>query len=104
MGADEEPCRGKAVEGERRRCDDPRRLRPVEEACADDVDHRPVAAPRPGLREDIATLLRTSRSVRGRVCPRLVQAHAPRHGPDRALSWSAGPEGDADLAGPDPGA
>ena len=58
---------------------------------------------RPGLREDLAALLRASGSVRGRVCPRLVQADAPRHGPDRALSRPARAEGDADLAGPDPG-
>ena len=40
-----------------------------------------VAAVRPGLREDLAALLRASGPVRRRVCPRLVQAHAPRHGP-----------------------
>ena len=62
-----------------------------------------VAALRPGLREDLAALLRASGPVRGRVCPRLVQAHAPRHGSDRALPRPAGAEGDADLAGPDPG-
>ena len=41
----------------------PGRLRPVEEACADHADHRPVAALRPGLREDLAALptsIRTS--------------------------------------------
>ncbi len=43
------------------------------------------------------------RSVRGRVRPRLVQAHAPRHGSARALPRPAGAEGSADLAGPDPG-
>ena len=62
-----------------------------------------VAALRPGLREDLAALLRASGPVRRRVRPRLVQAHAPRHGPDRALPRPAGAEGDADLAGPDPG-
>ena len=41
--------------------------------------------------------------VRRRVRPRLVQAHPPRHGPDRALPRPARAEGDADLAGPDPG-
>ena len=40
--------------------------------------------------------------VRRRVRARLVQAHAPRHGPDRALPRPARAEGDADLAGPDP--
>ena len=62
-----------------------------------------VAALRPGLREDLAALLRASGPVRRRVRPRLVQAHAPRHGPDPALPRPAGAEGDADLAGPDPG-
>src|SRR5437773_2407192 len=33
----------------------------------------------------------------------LVQAHAPRHGPDRALPRPTGAEGNADLAGPDSG-
>ena len=56
----------------------------------------------PGLREDLAALLRASGPVRGRVCPRLVQADAPRHGSDRALPRPARPEGRADLAGPDP--
>ena len=102
MGADEEPGRRASVEGERRRGHDPGRLRQVEEACADHADHGPRAAVRPGLREDLAALLRASGSVRGRVCPRLVQAHAPRHGSDRALSRPARAEGDADLAGPDP--
>ena len=83
--------------------DHPGRLRHVEEARADHADDGPVAADGPGLREDLAALLRESGPVRGRVCPRLVQAHAPRHGPDRALPRPAGAEGDADLAGPDPG-
>ena len=82
---------------------DPGRLRQVEEACADHADDGPVAADRPGLREDLAALLRASGAVRGRVCPRLVQAHAPRHGSARALPRPARAEGDADLAGPDPG-
>ena len=97
------PAGAKAVEGERRASHHPGRLRQVEEACADHADHGPVAAVRPGLREDLAALLRASGPVRGRVCPRLVQAHAPRHGPDRALPRPARAEGDADLAGPDPG-
>ena len=102
MGADEEPGRREAVEGERRRSHHPGRLRQVEEACADDADDGPLAAVRPGLREDLAALLRASGPVRGRVCPRLVQAHAPRHGSSRALPRPARAEGDADLAGPDP--
>ena len=82
---------------------DPGRLRQVEEACADHADHRPVAALRPGLREDLAALPGASGPVRRRVRAGLVQAHAPRHGPDRALPRPARAEGNADLAGPDPG-
>ena len=40
----------------------PDALRSVEEACADHADHRPVAALRPGLREDLAPLPRASRT------------------------------------------
>ena len=83
-------------------CHGPGRPRQVEEACADHADHGPLAAARPGLREDLAALLRASGPVRGRVCPRVVQAHAPRHGPDRALPRPARPQRDLDLAGPDP--
>ena len=86
MGADEEPGRREAVEGERRASHHPGRLRQVEEACADHADDGPVAAVGPGLREDLAALLRASGPVRGRVCPRLVQAHAPRHGSDRSAT------------------
>ena len=82
MGADQEPGRRLSVEGERRRRHDPGRVRQVEEACADHADHGPVAAVRPGLREDFAALLRASGSVRGRVRPGVVQADAPRHGAD----------------------
>ena len=74
-----------------------------EEACADHADHGPLAAVRPGIREDLAALHGESGPVRGRLRPRLVQAHPSRHGPARALSRPARAEGDADLAGPDPG-
>ncbi len=103
MGAGEEPGRRLSVEGQGRGSHDPGRPRHVEEACADHADHGPVAAVRPGLREDLAPLLRASGSVRRRVCPRVVQAHPSRHGPDRALPRPARSEGRADLAGPDPG-
>ena len=58
MGADQEPGRRQAVEGEGGGRHHPGRLRQVEEACADHADDRPVAAVRPGLREDLAALLR----------------------------------------------
>ena len=97
------PAGAKQWKAKAAEADHPGRLRHIEEACADHADHGPVAAVRPGLREDLAALLRAPGPVRGRLCPRLVQAHAPRHGPDRALPRPAGAEGDADLAGPDPG-
>ena len=49
---------------------------------ADDDHGRPVAALRPGLREDLAPLPGQPRRVRRRLRPRLVQADAPRHGPE----------------------
>ena len=61
-----------------------------------------VAALRPGLREDLAALPREPGPVRRRVRPRVVQADPPRHGPARALPRPGGPDGGADLAGPDP--
>ena len=70
---------------------------------ADDADHRPLAALRPGLREDLAPLPREPGPVRRRLRARLVQADAPRHGPARALPRPGGADGRADLAGPDPG-
>ena len=79
------------------------RARPVEEACADHADHRSGAEVRPGLREDLPPLLRAPGPVRRRVRPRVVQADPPRHGADPALSRPARAQGDADLAGPDPG-
>src|SRR5215510_7641687 len=102
MGADEEPSRRLSVEGERRRRHDPGRLRQVEEASADDADDRPLAAVGSCLRKDLEALLRASGSVRRRVCAGVVQAHAPRHGADPSLSRPARPEGNTDLAGPDP--
>ena len=104
MGADQEPGRRASVdaEGRRRRRHGAGCARPVEASRADHADHRPRAAVRPGLREDLAALPRESGSVRRRVRPGVVQADAPRHGPDRALSRPARSEGDAALAGPDP--
>ncbi len=102
VGARHQPGGRQAVESQGRRRRRPGPLRRLEEACADHADHRPVAALRPGLREDLAPLPGASGPVRRRVCPRLVQAHPPRHGPDPALPRPAGAEGAADLAGPDP--
>ena len=64
-------------------------VRHVEAPRADHADHRPLAAARSGLREDLAALLRASRPVRRRVRPGVVQADPPRHGSDRALSRPA---------------
>src|SRR4051794_22175479 len=102
MGADEKSRGSEAVAGQEWAAVGPRPLRPDKKTPADDADHRSLAAVRPGLREDLAAVLRESGSVRRRVRPRLVQAHAPRHGPGRALSRPARAEGDANLAGPDP--
>ena len=57
----------------------------------------------PGLRENLAALLRASGSIRGRFRPCVVQADASRHGADRPLPRTARAEGNPDLAGPDPG-
>src|SRR6516164_9124075 len=77
MGADEEPGRRLSVDGEKRRRNNSGRLRQVEEACADHADHGPLATDGPGLRKNIASLLRASGPARGRICPRMVQADAP---------------------------
>ncbi len=69
---------------------------------ADHADHGPLAAVRPGVREDLAALHGASGPVRRRVRAGLVQAHAPRHGAARALPRPGGPGRGADLAGPDP--
>lgn len=63
------PGRGKAVAGSRMPKPRSRRLRQVEQACTDHADHRPVAANRPGLREDlgVSTSIRTSSLTRLRV-------------------------------------
>ncbi len=71
-----------------------------QEAGADDAHHRPVAALRPGLREDLAPLHGEPGAVCRRLCPRLVQADASRHGPAHALPRSGGAGRSADLAGP----
>ena len=76
---------------------------PSKKRRAHHADDRSGAPDGSRLREDLAALLRASGSVRGRVRPGLVQAHPSRHGAEDSLSRPARSEGDADLAGPDPG-
>ena len=57
VGADQEPGGRLAVAGEGRSGRRPRSVRPVEEAGSDDADDRSRAARRPGLREDLASVL-----------------------------------------------
>jgi hypothetical protein len=73
--------------------------RPQQAPRPHDADHGPVVAGRPGLREDLATLLRAPRRVRRRVRQGVVQADASRHGADHPLSRPAGSGRAADLAG-----
>ena len=95
MGTDQEPGRCASVDTEewRRRRHGAGCARPVKASRAIHADHGPRLAVRPCLRKDFAALLRESGSVRGRVRPGVVQADAPRHGPDRALSRPARSEG-----------
>ena len=80
----------------------PRCSRLVEAYRAFHVDHGPLAALRSGLRKDLEALLRESGSVRRRLCPRVVQADAPRHGSSRTLSRPGGSCRRAHLARPHP--
>src|SRR4051812_36473216 len=100
MGTDEEPGRRASVDtkGRRGRRHRAGRARWVQASRAFFADHRPRLAVRPGLRKNFEALLRESKSVRGRVCPRVVQADAPRYGPNRTLSRATRPEGAAFLA------
>ena len=104
MGTDQEPGRCASVETEewRRRRHGAGCARPVKASRAIHADHRPRLAVRPCLRKDLKALPRESGSVRRRVRPGVVQADAPRHGPDRALSRPARSEGAAAVARPDP--
>ena len=82
VGAGEEPGRGLAVGSDRRRREGHRArpARPVEDALAGDADDGPRAADGPGVRADLAAVLREPAGVRRRVRPGLVQADPPRHG------------------------
>ena len=92
MGTHEEPGRCASVEAEERRRRRHRAAcaRSVEADRAVHADHRPRAAVRPGLREDLAALPGEPGPARRRVRPGVVQADAPRHGPARALSRPGG--------------
>ena len=104
MGADEEPRRRAPVEaqGERGRGHGPGGPRRGQAHRSVDADHRPLAALRSGVREDLATLHGAPRPVRRRLRAGLVQAHPPRHGAARALPRTGGPGRRAPLAGPGP--
>ena len=104
MGTDQEPSRGASVDAEKRRRQGhgARCTRSLKASRAIHADHGPLFALRPRLRKNFTALLRASRSVRRRVCPRVVQADAPGHGPHCALSRPARSKGAAALAGPYP--
>ena len=85
MGADQVAGRRQAMGGQERAGDHSRRARPVEEAQADHADHRPDAALRSGIRQDLAQVPRRPAGLRRCLRARLVQADAPRHGPARPL-------------------
>ena len=77
-------CAPVEAEGRRRRRHRAACARSVEAHRAVDADDRPRPAGRPRLRKDFAAVPGESRSIRRRLRPRVVQAHAPRHGPARA--------------------
>ena len=98
------PAGAKQWKAKNARSHDPGRLRQVEEACADHADDGPLAAVRPGLREDLAALpMRIRTSSRTRSPARGSSSRTATWVRDRALPRPARAEGDADLAGPDPG-
>src|SRR5271163_5204806 len=104
MGADEESGWRASVDTEKWRGQGygSRCARSLEAPCALHADHGPRLALRPCLRKDFTPLLRASRPVGGRVCPGVVQADAPRHGANLALSWPTRSEGAAAVARPCP--
>ena len=80
----------------------PDAVRPGEEAQADDAHDRPVAALRPGVREDLPPLPGEPRRVRAGLRQGLVQAAAPRHGSGQPLPRAVGRRAAA-VAGPGAG-
>ena len=69
-------------------------------ARSDHVHDRPCSATGPDLCAHRQALLRSSSGVRGSLLQGVVQADAPRHGPDQPLSRQVGSCRAADLAGP----
>ena len=74
------------------------------EARADDDDHRRHGAQDgPRVPQDLGEVPQRSRSVQGRLRPRLVQADPPRHGPQGPLPRAGSAGRGPDLAGSGPG-
>ena len=72
---------------------------PSKRHTAHDAHHRPVTPLRSGLRKNLAPLHGEPGRVRRRLCARLVQADAPRHGSALPLPGQARAQGRAHLAG-----
>ena len=85
MGADQVAGRRQAMGGQERAGDHSRRAHPGQVPQADHADHRPDAALRSGIRQDLAPVPRGPAGLRRCLRARLVQADAPRHGPARPL-------------------
>ena len=99
VGADRQPGRRKQWVREGRGAHHSGPVRPEEEAPPDDADDGPGAARGPGVRADHQAVARAPGGARRRVRPGLVQAAAPRHGPDHPLPRAVG-AGAAAVAGP----
>ena len=84
---------------QRRRQFRSRRVRQIKKSRARHAHQRHRAENGFELRHDFQALPRSSRSVRRRIRPRVVQAHASRHGPASALSRPARSQRNSDLAG-----
>ena len=84
------PAGGSSVdsEGRRRRKHRSKRAGSVEAARADHVHDGSLPQGRPDLRADLKAFPRKPARVCRRLCQGVVQADAPRHGPDFALSRS----------------
>ena len=102
LGADREPGRRQAVaaEGPRGAGARARRAHRGQEEPADDVHGRHGPAGRPGAPRDLRAVPRRPGVLRRPVRPRLVQAAAPRHGPEDPLPRPGRAGRGAHLAGP----